>query len=68
MTTNLLIASLYVLISIGVILNFTRLFQLGSRLISRLLKLRLLIGTLIRAYNRYKKIQMRNLNNFSFNT
>lgn len=56
MFTNLLIASVFVIISLIVILNFRRLFWFAEELANHLGRFKLLIEIIMRAYKRYRKI------------
>ena len=56
MLTNLLIASTFIIVTLIVIVNFSRIFEFTGWLTVRIDKIKLLIGTLIRAYKRYRKM------------
>ena len=56
MLTNLLIASTFIIVTLIVIVNFSRIFEFTGWLTVRIDKIKLLIGTLIRAYKHYRKM------------
>ena len=56
MLTNLLIALTFIIVTLIVIVNFSRIFEFTGWLTVRMNKIKLLIGTLIRAYKRYRKM------------